>query len=115
MDLYQQKTLLSASKPAIRIYALYIPSSAATGSSSNAEPLDMLLFKDNQEQAYWYKIILELWSGVSIAQVECDTTVLHKVFRHIDLMDTLANIDYNESTDDKKTKQANNQVVHLIS
>jgi hypothetical protein len=112
MDTYQHKTIFSSSKPAIRIYALH-PPSPSTG-QNDAEPLDMLIFKDNYEQNFWFKIIWELWSGVSIAQEECDTTVFHKISRHIALMDTLANIDYNESTIDKKSKQGNNQVINNL-
>ncbi len=115
IDTYQHKTIFSSSKPAIRIYALR-PNSSPNSSTlqQDAEPLDMLLFKDNYEQNFWYKIIWELWSGVSIAQEECDTTVFHKISRHIALMDTLANIDYNESTIDKKSKQGNNQVINNL-
>jgi hypothetical protein len=116
LDLYQHKTIFSSSKPAIRIYALY--ASSPTDSSAvkhDGEPLDMLIFKDNYEQNFWYKIIWELWSGVSIAQEECDTTVFHKISTNIALMDTLANIDYSDSTTDKKSKQGNNQVIEINS
>jgi len=113
MDTFQYKTrFYEAGQPAIRIYAIRQPSSEGSSTSQqNAEPLDVLRFKDNYEQNFWYKIIWELWSGVSIAQAECDTTVLYKISRHIALMDTLANIDYSDSTTDKKLKQGNNQVI----
>jgi len=115
MDLYQHKTIFSSSKPAIRIYALYSssPTDPSAEQQPDREPLDTLIFKDNYEQNFWYKIIWELWSGVSIAQEECDTTVFHKISTNIALMDTLANIDYNDSTTDKKSRQKNNQVIEI--
>jgi hypothetical protein len=113
MDLFQQKTIFSSSKPAIRIYASHVSTSTnpSATAQSDAEPLDVLLFRDNTEQNFWHKIITELWAGVSIAYEECDTTVLHKISRHIALIDTLANIDYNEPTNDNK---GNNQVIQRI-
>ncbi len=115
IDTYQHKTIFSSSKPAIRIYALR-PNSSPNSSTlqQDAEPLDMLLFKDNNEQNFWYKFITELWAGVSIAYAECDTTGLYKISRHIALMDTLANIDYNESNTDKKSNQVIKDLEYFI-
>jgi hypothetical protein len=113
MDLYQQKTVFSTSKPAIRIYASH--SSTSTNSSTtpqaDGEPLDVLLFRDTIEQNFWHNIITELWAGVTIAYEECDASVSQKVSRHIALIDTLVNIDYNGSINDNK---GNNQVVQRI-
>ena len=74
----------------------------------------MLKFKDVYEQHFWHTIITELWAGVSIAQEECDTTVLVKISRNIALMDALANIDINEVTNDKKSRPGYSQVCFLM-
>lgn len=108
IDTYQYKTIFSLPKPAILIHALHQESSTI---QQNNEPIDMLIFKDNNEQNFWYKIIWELWSGVSIAQEECDTTVLNKISTNIELMHTLINIDHNDSINDRKSKTGNKQVI----
>ncbi|UJR13758.1 hypothetical protein I4U23_000768 [Adineta vaga] len=94
---YQQKALFTSTKAAIRIFTLNTTSPTKSSSlQQNSQPSVILLLKDNQEQNFWYKIITELWSAVLIAQNECDTTIFHKVSRHIALIDTLTCIDFNE-------------------
>ncbi|CAF3630537.1 unnamed protein product [Adineta steineri] len=100
IELYQFKTMFAAAKPAIRIYASQTTSSTKNVSvlESNSNPTVMLLFKDIHEQNFWYKIIFEIWSGITIAHKECDTTIFHKISKHIALIDTLTSMDYNEQT-----------------
>ncbi len=115
LENHQHKTILSSSKAAIKIFALYSSSTNSSTKIQDSEPLVTLIFKDTHEQDFWYKIISELWSGVSIAQQQCDTTVLHTISKHIALIDTLINIDYNEQTSATSTfarsKPSRNQVI----
>lgn len=110
LDLHQHKAIFAAAKPVIRIYAFYSASPTNLSPTNDTEPFDMLIFKDNIEQNLWHKIIFELWSGVSIAEEECDTAVTWKVSQHISLIDTLVHIDYSEMSNEKKGKAANQQV-----
>lgn len=106
IETYQHKTIFSASKPAVQIFALQQNMSSTY--EKDSEPIDTLLFKDNNEQNFWYKILNELWSGVSIAEEQYDKTISYKISTHIALIDVLTNLDYNEN---KKGKSGNNQVI----
>jgi len=117
VDKYQHQTAFLSRKPGIKIYA----SSTSLSKKGSKSSSISLFFKTNQEQEFWYTMIVELWSGLSIAHEQCDTTVLSKASRHIALMDTLANIDYQEEiltgTDRQltnshlKSKQHHNEVI----
>ncbi len=110
VEKYQNQSVFRSSKPGIKIH---------TSSNSSSLPRDnnvtlkskyssleresklssiSLYFKTTQEQEFWYIIIVELWSGLTIAHEQRDTAVLNKASRHIALMDALANIDYDEET-----------------
>ncbi|CAM4758151.1 unnamed protein product [Rotaria magnacalcarata] len=124
VEKYQHQTAFSSSKPGIKVYA-----AASTNTSSlprdstvtlksklsSSSPFDKdskssirLIFKNCQEQELWYIIIVELWSGVTISNEQCDTSVLNKASRHIALMDTLANIDYDDESTAVGNKQGSN-------
>ncbi|CAF0996628.1 unnamed protein product [Adineta steineri] len=111
IDKYQHQTVFSSSKPGIKIYTKSAGASTSLPRDTNAtlkaksSSLEKdskisisLFFKNNHEQELWYILIMELWSGLTIAHEQCDTTVLNKASRHIALMDTLANMDYEEET-----------------
>lgn len=138
IDKYQDQTIFSSSKPAIKIHTTSTSSTASPNSSltratnvtpksiaasldrESKQPSISLFFRNNQEQELWHTIIVELWSGFTIAHQQCDTTVLNRAARHIVVMDTLANIDYDEETASAngrfatnprmKSKQLRNQV-----
>ncbi len=110
-DKYQHQTVFSSAKPGIKIHVSStsgtssLPRDNTLTSKSKSSTLEKeskssisLIFKDNHEQELWYIIIIELWSGLTIAHEQCDTAVLNKASRHIALMDTLANINYYEET-----------------
>ena len=86
----------------------------SSASAQRPEPVVILLCKDSQEQNFWYKIIQELWFAVAIAQKECDTIILHKVSRHIDLIDTLASMDYNKQILPTKSTEKPKQNYHQV-
>jgi hypothetical protein len=133
VEKYQHQTAFFSSKPGIKIYTSLtsllprdnnnIKLKAKTSSLEKGSKLASisLFFKTNQEQELWYTIIDELWSGLTIAHEQCDTAVLNKASRLIALMDTLANIDYQEEiftgTDRQltnshlKSKQHHNEVI----
>ncbi len=120
---YQHQTHFLSSKPGIKIHITSVLSTSSlprdnkTTLRSQASSLEResksstisFFFKTNHEQELWYIIIVELWSGLTIAHEQCDTAVLNKASRHIALMDTFMNIDYNEKTgsvSDKSTKNS---------
>ncbi|CAF0784526.1 unnamed protein product [Rotaria sp. Silwood1] len=130
VDKYQYQTAFSSSKPSIKIQTLSTTSplpcdsnltlkSKTSSLEKESKSVIRLIFKNNHEQELWYIIIIELWSGLTIAHEQCDTAVLNKASRHIALMDTLSNIDYEEeavspvgkqSTDSReKLKQRHNE------
>lgn len=109
MDKYQHQTGFSSSKPGIKIYSSLsksgssLPRDGQLSTKAKTSSLERdtkisisLLFKNNQEQDLWHAIILELWSGLTIANDQCDIAVLNKASRHIALMDALSNIKYFE-------------------
>ncbi|CAF1399018.1 unnamed protein product [Rotaria sordida] len=109
VDKYQYQTVFSSSKPGIKIQTSSKKSSLPRDNNltvksktssleKESQSLIRLIFKNNHEQELWYIIIMELWSGLTIAHEQCDTAVLNKASRHIALMDTLSNIDYDEET-----------------
>ncbi len=136
VEQYQHQTVFSSSKPAIKIYTSSTSSlprdnnivlklkSSAFDKQSKSSSIS-LFFKTNQEQDLWYTIIVELWSGLTIAHERFDTAVLNTASRNVALMDTLSNIDYDEETmlvNDQqltslrqKSKQHHNEVIlHLF-
>jgi hypothetical protein len=145
VEKYTHQTAFSSSKPGIKIYASNSSSLAAAAATaslprdsnltlkSKSSSLEKdsksssisLFFKNNQEQELWHTVITELWSGLTIAHQQCDTAVLNKASRHIALMDTLANIDYNEQSATlndsiginfrQKTRQIRNEVITNLS
>ncbi len=139
VDKYQHQTAFLSSKPGIKIHTLStsttssLPRDNNLSSKSKISSLEReskssssisLFFKTNHEQELWYIIIVELWSGLRIAHDQCDTAVLNKASRHIALMDTLSNIDYDDETTsglDKRTinsrqksKQHHNEVTRNL-
>ena len=133
LEKYQHQTVFSSSKPGIKIQTSLISSLPRgqkinlRGKSSSLEK-DLkaassisLFFKNNQEQELWYTIIVELWSGLTIAHEQFDTALLNKASRHIALMDALAHVNYTEkatSTIDRqstshrpKSLQRHNEVI----
>jgi len=110
VEKYQNQSVFHSSKPGIKIYILSNSSSlprdnnitlkSKYSSFERESKLSSisLYFKTSQEQEFWYIIIVELWSGLTIAHEQRDTAVLNKASRHIALMDALANIDYDEET-----------------
>jgi hypothetical protein len=125
IDKYQHRIVFSSSKPAIKIHTLSTSSTSSLPRDNNltlkSKSSIRLLFTNNQEQKLWYAIIMELWSGLTIAHEQCDTAVLNKASRHVALMDTLANIDYDEETRPlantqlintrQKSRQRHNEVI----
>ncbi|CAF2337555.1 unnamed protein product [Rotaria sp. Silwood2] len=117
VDKYQHQTVFSSSKPGIKIQTSSTTSSLPRDNNltlksktssleKESKSLIRLIFKNNHEQELWYIIIIELWSGLTIAHERCDTAVLNKASRHIALMDTLSNIDYNEEAMQLVDKQS---------
>jgi hypothetical protein len=94
VDKYQHQTAFLSKKPGIEIYT----SSTSFLEKGSKSSSISLFFKTNQEQEFWYTMIVELWSGLSIAHEQCDTAVVNKASGHIVLMDILSNIDYQEET-----------------
>jgi hypothetical protein len=137
IDKYQHQTGFSSSKPGIRISTSSTASSSLQrdtnpGSKTKTSSLEKerkssinLLLKNNHEQDLWYTVIIELWSGVTIANEQCDIAVLNKASRHIALIDALANMNYcssmNFRTDQsrmesrEKLKQRHNEVIDLFN
>ncbi len=143
VEKYQHQTVFSSSKPGIKIHTSSTASTSSLPRDSNltlkskSSSLDKesksstlekeskltisLFFQNNRQQELWYTLIIELWSGLTIAHEQCDTTVLSKASRQIALMDTLANIDYDEETmslvnrqlkhPQGKSKQHHNEVI----
>jgi hypothetical protein len=117
VDKYQHQTAFLSRKPGIKIYA----SSTSLSKKGSKSSSISFFFKTNQEQEFWYTMIVELWSGLSIAHEQCDTAVLNKTLGHIVLMDILSNIDYQEETlaitnrqltnPRRKSKQHHNEVI----
>ncbi|CAF1452441.1 unnamed protein product [Adineta ricciae] len=115
IETYQHKALFTSAKPAIRIFAMRESQKPSSASEQKPEPVMVLLCKDNQEQNFWYKILQELWFAVLIAQKECDTIILHKASRHINLIDTLASIDYNKQILPAKLLEKPKQNYHQMN
>lgn len=137
VEKYQHQTVFSSSKPGIKINTATSrntplssrdsPHSTLKAKTSslekNTKTSIRLIFKNTQEQELWHIIIMEIWSGSTIAHEQCDTALLNKASRHIALMDTLSNIDYAEvanlqtgkssaNTNDK-LKQSHHEVIIL--
>ncbi|UJR33492.1 hypothetical protein I4U23_020937 [Adineta vaga] len=119
VDKYQHQTVFSSSKPGIKIHTSTNSKQASlprdTNSTLKSKSLSLekdaktsisLFFKSNHEQELWYTLIMELWSGLTIAHERCDTTLLNIASRHIALMDTLANIDYDEDNSSPFDRQS---------
>ena len=119
VDKYQHQTVFSSSKPGVKIHTSTnaghssLPRDANSTLKSKSASLEKetktsisLFFKNNHEQELWYTLIMELWSGLTIAHEECDTTVLNKAARHIALMDTLAHIEYDEDISSPSDRQS---------
>ena len=109
VEKYQHQTVFSSSKPGIKIHVSSLPADSVAARDPNlslkakssslekkTKTFVSLLLKNSHEQELWYTIIFELWSGLTIAHEQCDTSVLNTASRHIALMDTLANINYND-------------------
>ncbi|CAF0752462.1 unnamed protein product [Adineta ricciae] len=116
---YQHQTVFSSSKPGVKIHTSTnaghssLPRDTNSTLKSKSASLEKetktsisLFFKSNHEQELWYTLIMELWSGLTIAHEECDTTVLNKAARHIALMDTLAHIEYDEDISSPSDRQS---------
>ena len=119
VEKYQHQPGFSSSKAGIKIYTSSLgPSSSlprdgqlsvkAKSSSleKDAKISISLLFKNTNEQDLWHAIIVELWSGLTIANDQCDIVVLNKASRHIALMDVLSNIKYYEEKKSTANAQA---------
>jgi hypothetical protein len=114
VDLYEHTSFFSSSKSGIRIYASYsAPTTTSSVSKSDYEPSVTLIFQDNHKQNFWHKIIVELWSGVSVANDQRDLNILNKVSRHIELIDTLTTIDYKKDTTATTRKQSTNSLTKI--
>jgi hypothetical protein len=137
VEKYQHQSIFKSSQPSIKIHTSSSTSSLkrTDSLSSKSKTLSLeresksssisLYFKTSQEQELWHTIIVELWSGLTIAHEQCDTALLNKASRHVALMDALANIDYYEETfalgnkqltsPSQKSKQHHNEVIIQIS
>lgn len=121
IDKYQHQTNFFSSQPAIKIHTSQSSSSSNSSlqrdnhisllSKSSSLEKDSksisisFFFKNNHIQELLYTVLLELWSGLKISHEQCDTAVLNAASRHIALIDTLSNFDFEEETLSSNNRQ----------